>query len=438
MLLIGSNAIKDGVTIDLRQMRNTTLSADKKTASVQPGSKWGEVYSTLDALEAAIPGGRATDVGAAGLTLGGGNSFFAARYGFVCDNVKNFEIVLGNGTVTNANARENTDLFKGLKGGTGNLGLVTRFDFVAFPSGPLWGGIATYNFTNMHKFYKPIADFANNVANQPYGSLIATWTNNGTAKTTTIGNIYDYTGNATEKHYFTHTDPATSHNPLPKPFDGLAFDKVGIPTANTLRVDSLFNLTNELNSPDGIRNVYSAINFKADATVVAKVDSIIQQSLHDYLSGAKPAPYSFAQVQYQPLPRIFTNHSIERGGNVLGLDRQTDNSLLLCFLFIWDDPKQDSFIQEKILAPTLERVTNYTKSVGAYHDWQYVNYAFADQDPLGSYGEKNINFLKEVSKKYDPAQVFQKLSPGGWKLGDAGKRRKQFTFNQFVAESGQN
>lgn len=102
MLLVGSNGIENGVTVDLRKMRQTTLSADKKTASVGPGAKWGEVYSVLDALGYAIPGGRTSDVGVAGLVLGGGNSFFAARYGFVCDNVKNFEIVLGNGTITNA------------------------------------------------------------------------------------------------------------------------------------------------------------------------------------------------------------------------------------------------------------------------------------------------------------------------------------------------
>ena len=72
----------------------------------------------------------------AGFTLGAGTSF-ALRYGFVCDIVKNFEIVLGNDCVTNANSTYNPDLFKALKGGSGNLGLVTRLDFAAFPGGDL-------------------------------------------------------------------------------------------------------------------------------------------------------------------------------------------------------------------------------------------------------------------------------------------------------------
>lgn len=69
------------------------------------------------------------EVGAADFTLGAGIPFFAPRHGFVCDIVKNFEIVLGNGIVTNANSAYNPDLFKPLKGGSGSIGLVTRFDF---------------------------------------------------------------------------------------------------------------------------------------------------------------------------------------------------------------------------------------------------------------------------------------------------------------------
>ena len=433
MLFVGSNAIKDGVTIDLRSMQNTTLSDDNKTASVQPGAKWGDVYAALDPQGYAILGGRASDVGVAGLTLGGGNSFFAARYGFVADNVKNYEIVLGNGTLTNANAQENADLFKALKGGSGNLGLVTRFDCAAFKSGPLWGGIASYNFTEIKKFYQPIVDFTDNIANNPYGSLIVTWTNSATTGTTTIGNIYDYTGDATNETYFAETDLPDASNPLPAPFRPLAFDKVGKPFANTLRVDSLYNLVYELNSANNSRNVYSAIIFKNDAKILAAVDGIIQDALRDYIDGKQKPPYVAAQTQYQPIPRIFTEHSIQRGGNVLGLDRVQDNSILLCLLFIWEDTSKDQELQD-LLSATLSKITTYTKNVpGGYRDWQYVNYAYADQDPIGSYGEANIEYLKTISKKYDPQQVFQKLAPGGWKLGDAGQREKQFNFNQFVS-----
>ena len=78
----------------------------------------------------------------------------------------------------------------------------------------------------------------------------------------------------------------------------------------------------------------------------------------------------------------------------------------------------------------MSNVTKYAQSVGAYRPWQYVNYAHENEDPMGSYGHDDVKFLKSVSRKYDPGQRLQRLVPGGWKLGDAGKRKKDFNFNQ--------
>ncbi|KAI4253325.1 MAG: hypothetical protein LQ352_003765, partial [Teloschistes flavicans] len=172
MLPVGSNGIIDGVTVDLRQMRSTIMSTDNQTAYVQAGAKWGEVYNVLLPLGYAVPGGRAADVGVAGLTLGGGNSFFTGRFGFTCDNVKNFEIVLADGTITNANAEHNPDLYKALKGGgAGNFGIVTRFDFTTFKLGLLWGGVAFYDFKDLYQMFQPFVEFTANTVDSPYGSL---------------------------------------------------------------------------------------------------------------------------------------------------------------------------------------------------------------------------------------------------------------------------
>ena len=427
MLYVGSNAIKNGVTIDLRQMRKTTLSADKQTVAVGPGAKWGEVYEYLDDLGAAIPGGRASDVGVAGLTLGGGNSFYASRYGFVCDSVKNFEIVLGNGTITNANAQQNPDLFKGLKGGSGNLGLVTRFDFVAFPSGPLWGGITAYEYKDLHNFFKPIVDFTNNIANDPYGSLITFWGHNATTNTTIVSNLYEYTGNATEQDYYSAADPVTAPKPFPSTFSDFTFDKIGAPLTNNLQVNSLYNLTVPLNTAPGVRNIYASLHFNNTLEVLTQVNQIIADTFEPTYSDPQ---YQFVLAEYQPLPRVFTDHSIQRGGNVMGLDKVQDNGIMLMLLIIWEDPKQDQAARQ-LMDAVMSNVTTYTQKVGAYRPWLYVNYAYEDEDPIGSYGDDNIQFLKTVSKKYDPGQTFQTLVPGGWKLGDAGKRKKNFNFNQF-------
>lgn len=88
----GSATIQDGVDIDLSALNHITPSEDKKTVSIGPGNRWVDVYLKLDALGLGVSGGRVASVGVGGLTTGGGMSFFAPRYGFVCDTVTEFEV----------------------------------------------------------------------------------------------------------------------------------------------------------------------------------------------------------------------------------------------------------------------------------------------------------------------------------------------------------
>lgn len=95
----GSNNIDKGVTIDFGLMNTTAFEPATKIASIQPGSRWNQVYATLDPLGFTVAGGRAGTVGVAGFLMGGGNSFYTSQQGFACDNVKNFEVVLASGSV---------------------------------------------------------------------------------------------------------------------------------------------------------------------------------------------------------------------------------------------------------------------------------------------------------------------------------------------------
>lgn len=88
----GSATIQDGVDIDLSALNHITPSKDKKTVSIGPGNRWVDVYLKLDALGLGVSGGRVASVGVGRLTTGGGMSFFAPRYGFVCDTVTEFEV----------------------------------------------------------------------------------------------------------------------------------------------------------------------------------------------------------------------------------------------------------------------------------------------------------------------------------------------------------
>ena len=138
-----------GVTIDLAALKQVQVSADRRTTSIGPGNRWVNVYPKLDAQGVAILGGRVAIVGVGGLVTGGGISFFSGRYGFVCDSIVNYELVLPYGKVVDVNASSYPDLFKALKGGSNNFGVVTRFDIKSFESGPFWGGIVSYPISTL-------------------------------------------------------------------------------------------------------------------------------------------------------------------------------------------------------------------------------------------------------------------------------------------------
>lgn len=138
----GASNIDGGVTLDLRAINHIDINDERSTASIGTGATWDAVYDTLDPLELSINGGRAAGVGVGGLTLGGGISYYSARYGFTSDSASNFELVVANGSIISA--KNDPDLLVALRGGANNLGIVTRIDFDVFEQGKIWGGM-TYH-----------------------------------------------------------------------------------------------------------------------------------------------------------------------------------------------------------------------------------------------------------------------------------------------------
>ena len=106
-------------------------------------TSWSDVYSYLEPHGLAVPGGRIGPVGVPGLLLAGGVSFYGNQVGWACDSVVNYEIVLADGSLVEANKDHHPDLFWALKGGSSNFGIVTRFDVQTIRSPKIWGGTHT-------------------------------------------------------------------------------------------------------------------------------------------------------------------------------------------------------------------------------------------------------------------------------------------------------
>jgi len=142
---VGGRALCDGgLVIDLSRMKGIHVDAAAKRVRVQPGVLLGELDRETHVYGLAVPAGVISKTGIAGLTLGGGVGWLVRKYGLTCDNVVSFEVVTADGQVRRASADENPDLFWALRGGGGNFGIVTSFEFKAYPVKTVLGGMIVH------------------------------------------------------------------------------------------------------------------------------------------------------------------------------------------------------------------------------------------------------------------------------------------------------
>ena len=134
---VAGHAVCDaGLMIDLSLMRGVRVDPERRRAWVQGGATWGDIDRETQAFGLATPGGLISDTGVAGLTLSGGIGWLRSRYGLCIDNLVAADVVTTNGRLDRASGEENADLLWALKGGGGNFGVVTAFEFALHPVGP--------------------------------------------------------------------------------------------------------------------------------------------------------------------------------------------------------------------------------------------------------------------------------------------------------------
>ncbi|KAN0115751.1 FAD-binding domain containing protein [Russula decolorans] len=133
-----------GIEIVMTRFNETKVDSTCGTVEVGAGLTWDQVYPALEPTGVNVVGGRIPGVGVAGLTLGGGYSFKSSQYGLTVDNIARFELVLPNGTITNVTSKDE-DLWFGLRGGMNNFGIVTKFILESHPQTDVWGGLRSYN-----------------------------------------------------------------------------------------------------------------------------------------------------------------------------------------------------------------------------------------------------------------------------------------------------
>jgi FAD/FMN-containing dehydrogenase len=155
----GFGTVDDGVVADLSPMSDVTVDPSKRTARAQGGVTWGIFNDATNAHGLATTGGIISTTGIGGLTLGGGIGYLSRGFGLSCDNLLSAEVVTADGRTIKASERENEDLFWALRGGGGNFGVVTSFEYQLHPVKDIYGGPMLFELDDARALLEWYRDF---------------------------------------------------------------------------------------------------------------------------------------------------------------------------------------------------------------------------------------------------------------------------------------
>lgn len=308
----------------------------------------------------------------------------------------NYEVVLSSGNIVNANANENPDLWRALRGGGNNFGIVTRFDLKTFEQGPFWGGAVFYfppSFPSQVQAYcdelnKPNPSRETHImVSQGYSTTFA-----------------DLGG-----HFCMNQLYYTREVEKPLVLEPFVTVQPQIVALNSMRMLTLKDAANEQaqQSSDGIRCAYMNTTVKADVSTLLAASEIFTAAFQPL----KPLEGITCAFTLQAYPVSL----LEKCDNSLGLDA-ANGPLMSILLLNWWKNKDDDDLVIKTFQSVLERIDEDAASRGTAVPYKYMNYAYNFQNPIASYGPELHETLREVSKKYDADGLFQTEAPGGFKL----------------------
>ena len=158
--IAGNSICNDGLMIDFSNMKKVSVDSNKKIALVEPGATLKDFDAEAQKYGLATPVGINSTTGIAGLTLGGGFGWLTRKYGFTVDNLLSADVVTVDGKKLRASEKENTDLFWAIRGGGGNFGVVTQFEFKLYPVGPeILAGLLVFPFKQAKSILQQYRDF---------------------------------------------------------------------------------------------------------------------------------------------------------------------------------------------------------------------------------------------------------------------------------------
>jgi FAD/FMN-containing dehydrogenase len=358
-----------GLMIDLSRMQSVRVDPVGRTARAEGGCTWGSFDHETQAFGLATTGGIARPTGIAGLTLGGGHGYLMRTYGLSCDNLLSVDVVTADGRLLTASATENADLFWGVRGGGGNFGVVTAFEYRLYPVSQMLGGLLIYPIAQAKDLFRFYRDYTRTVP-EALGSLcnLATLPDGTPAAVILIA--YSGSLDAGERLL----------RPL-RAFGTLLADQVG-----PLPYTALQSIVENFNPP-GLRNYWKS-NYLRDLS-----DAAIEVMVDHYKT--VPAPNTHVVVEH-------LGGAVSRvGADETAVDHR-DAPYNFLIVGMWADAAEDA------------KVIGWVRDLwGALQPFSsgglYVNYeAEHDMDRVkAAYSPTKYARLMAVKEKYDPTNLFR-------------------------------
>ncbi|KAI4944260.1 hypothetical protein J4E91_008815 [Alternaria rosae] len=382
----GQSSIEGGIQFDLVKLKTLEIKRSEDTVLVGPGNTWGSVYEKLQKEDLIVVGGRSANVGVGGYLVGGGISFYAARLGWGIDNVRSFEIVLATGRVVTTNAESEPNLYRALRGGGSNFGIITAFELEAYPYNGMWGGRTLIDSVHARQAIAAYEGFVSKQNANPKGHTIFIAT-------------YDE-GPLRLIQYMVYTEPQAD---LP------IFEELRkVPT-----IESELGLTDYTALANNIAGLQDGVGFRAAvATLTLKLNKDLLNFAYDvFVTEAGPkSQYINSTMEFHAIPQ--TPSPAENRFGLEGVDGPLVSFLLI---FVTSEARYDNEVTET-LQKIIGLVEKEARKRNLYHPFLFANYSAQWQPVMDSYGEGNIKYLTEVANVYDPNRVFQRLQPGSFKF----------------------
>jgi FAD/FMN-containing dehydrogenase len=366
----GFSVCDGGLMIDLSRMRGVRVDAARETVRAEGGVTWGDFDHETQAFGLATTGGVVRPTGIAGLTLGGGHGFLMRKHGLACDNLLSVDLVTAEGHLLTASADEHADLFWGLRGGGGNFGIATSFEYQLHHLGPILGGMLIYPLARAKEIFRIYRDVTSAVPDEVNLIFALATLPDGTQAAAVLG---CYAGSVADGERV--LGPLRASVPL------LA-DQLGpIPYTALQSIPENFN-------PPGMRNYWKS----------------------DYLTQLSDDAIDLLVEEYPSVPAPYTHLIIEQMGGAVSRIREDDTAVShrdarynAAIIGMWAEPAEDE--------RTIGWVRRLWESLRPFTSGGvYVNYQMADEgeDRLrGAYGPEKYERLVALKDKYDPTNLFR-------------------------------